>query len=50
MKKQGAIVLGVGGDNSHGGVGTFFEARVCCVPARRDRYAPSRCVRERRDP
>jgi non-reducing end alpha-L-arabinofuranosidase len=25
MKKQGAIVLGVGGDNSHTGEGTFFE-------------------------
>jgi hypothetical protein len=25
MKKQGAIILGIGGDNSNGGVGTFFE-------------------------
>jgi hypothetical protein len=25
MKKQGAIILGIGGDNSHGGVGSFFE-------------------------
>ncbi len=25
MKKEGAIILGVGGDNSHTGVGTFFE-------------------------
>jgi hypothetical protein len=25
MKKEGAIVLGVGGDNSHTGEGTFFE-------------------------
>jgi hypothetical protein len=25
MKKQGAIVLGIGGDNSHTGEGTFFE-------------------------
>jgi len=25
MKKQGAIILGVGGDNSHTGQGTFFE-------------------------
>jgi len=25
MKKQGAILLGIGGDNSNGGVGTFFE-------------------------
>jgi hypothetical protein len=25
MKKQGAIVLGLGGDNSHTGQGTFFE-------------------------
>jgi hypothetical protein len=25
MKKEGAIVLGVGGDNSPWGAGTFFE-------------------------
>ena len=25
MKKQGAIILGIGGDNSHTGQGTFFE-------------------------
>jgi chitodextrinase len=25
MKKQGAIILGTGGDNSHTGIGTFFE-------------------------
>ena len=25
MKKQGAVLLGIGGDNSNGGVGTFFE-------------------------
>jgi len=25
MKKQGALILGVGGDNSHTGEGTFFE-------------------------
>ena len=24
MKKQGSIILGIGGDNSHGGVGTFY--------------------------
>ena len=28
MKKEGAIVLGIGGDNSHAGVGTFFEGAV----------------------
>ena len=28
MKKQGAIILGVGGDNSDGGVGTFFEGAI----------------------
>ena len=26
MKKQGAIILGIGGDNSDGAVGTFYEA------------------------
>jgi non-reducing end alpha-L-arabinofuranosidase len=30
MKKEGAIVLGVGGDNSHTGQGTFFEG---CITA-----------------
>ena len=30
MKKQGAIILGTGGDNSHGAVGTFYEG---CVTA-----------------
>eukprot|EP00047_Mylnosiga_fluctuans_P005722 m.242294 g.242294 ORF g.242294 m.242294 type:complete len:332 (+) comp14004_c0_seq1:3-998(+) len=25
MKKQGAIILGIGGDNSDGAIGTFFE-------------------------
>ena len=25
MRKQGAIILGIGGDNSHNGVGTFYE-------------------------
>ncbi len=25
MKKQGAIILGIGGDNSNSGVGTFYE-------------------------
>ena len=25
MKKQGAIILGIGGDNSNGAVGTWFE-------------------------
>ena len=28
MKKQGALILGIGGDNSHGGVGTFYEGLV----------------------
>lgn len=28
MKKEGAIVLGIGGDNSHAGVGTFFEGAM----------------------
>ena len=26
MHKQGAIILGSGGDNSDGAVGTFYEA------------------------
>ena len=25
MRKQGGIILGIGGDNSHGAVGTFYE-------------------------
>ena len=25
MKKQGAIILGIGGDNTDGAVGTFYE-------------------------
>ena len=25
MKKQGAIILGIGGDNSNGAIGTFYE-------------------------
>ena len=25
MKKPGSIILGIGGDNSNGGIGTFFE-------------------------
>ena len=28
MKKQGALILGIGGDNSDRGVGTFFEGVV----------------------
>jgi len=28
MKKEGAIVLGIGGDNSHTGMGTFFEGAI----------------------
>jgi hypothetical protein len=28
MQKQGAIILGIGGDNSNGGVGTFFEGCI----------------------
>jgi hypothetical protein len=28
MRKYGAIILGVGGDNSHGGVGTFYEGAI----------------------
>ncbi|HEY5960788.1 MAG TPA: arabinofuranosidase catalytic domain-containing protein, partial [Polyangiaceae bacterium] len=28
MKKQGAIILGIGGDNSNGGTGTFFEGCI----------------------
>jgi len=25
MKKQGAIILGIGGDNSNGSTGSFYE-------------------------
>jgi hypothetical protein len=28
MKKQGAIILGIGGDNSNKGVGTFYEGAI----------------------
>ena len=28
MYKQGAIVLGIGGDGSDGGVGTFYEGAM----------------------
>lgn len=28
MKKQGSIILGIGGDNSNGGIGTFFEGCI----------------------
>ena len=28
MKKQGAIILGIGGDNSDGAVGTFYEGAM----------------------
>jgi len=28
MKKQGSIVLGIGGDNSPKGVGTFLEGAI----------------------
>ena len=28
MKKQGAIVLGIGGDNSNGAQGVFFEGAM----------------------
>ena len=28
MKKQGAIVLGVGGDNSDAAIGSFFEGAI----------------------
>eukprot|EP01079_Euglenida_sp_SAG-EU17-18_P006364 gene6364-6157_t len=35
MKKQGAIILGIGGDNSNAGVGTFFEGVITagCAPS-----------------
>ena len=28
MRKQGAIILGIGGDNSAGAVGTFYEGAM----------------------
>ena len=28
MKKQGSIILGIGGDNSDGAVGTFYEGAI----------------------
>ena len=28
MRKQGSVILGVGGDNSHGGAGTFIEGAI----------------------
>merc|ERR1711924_435082 len=28
MKKQGAIILGIGGDNSDGAIGTFYEGVI----------------------
>ena len=28
MRKQGAIVLGTGGDNSNGAVGNFYEGLI----------------------
>jgi hypothetical protein len=28
MKKEGAIILGIGGDNSNGAVGTFYEGAI----------------------
>ena len=28
MKKQGAIILGIGGDNSCGAIGTFYEGAM----------------------
>jgi len=28
MKKQGALILGIGGDNSDSAIGTFFEGCV----------------------
>ena len=33
MKKQGAIILGVGGDNSDWAVGTFFEGAMVAARA-----------------
>jgi hypothetical protein len=31
MKNEGAIILGIGGDNSNGGVGTFYEGCITKV-------------------
>ncbi len=28
MRKQGAIILGIGGDNSHGAIGSFYEGAI----------------------
>ena len=28
MRKQGAIIMGIGGDNSNGAVGTFYEGCI----------------------
>jgi non-reducing end alpha-L-arabinofuranosidase len=28
MRKQGAVVLGIGGDNSNRAIGTFFEGAI----------------------
>ena len=28
MKKQGGLILGIGGDNSNGGRGTFYEGAI----------------------
>ncbi len=28
MRKQGAIILGIGGDNSAGAIGTFYEGVI----------------------
>jgi hypothetical protein len=28
MRKQGALILGIGGDNSDGAIGSFFEGVV----------------------
>jgi hypothetical protein len=28
LVKQGSLILGIGGDDSHSGVGTFFEGAV----------------------
>ena len=28
MRKYGGIILGIGGDNSHGGIGTFYEGAL----------------------
>jgi hypothetical protein len=30
MQKQGAIILGTGGDNSNGAEGNFYEGALCC--------------------